>query len=249
MRQSESIKSLSVALVKAQAEVGGAVKGSKNDFFKSSYADLNAVLKEIKPVFAAHGLAVIQLPKSDENGVGVTTRVIHVSGEWIEDEFTLPLAKADPQAAGSAITYAKRYALKAMAGMADVDDDAEAAMFRIVDPYTEEQKDTYLSLLESGDALGFIEFQSTLSEEAKIGLHNCGEKGQKVKLKDQAKALEKEAHGVLDDIAFEMGQMALQGDPAATEGCEGMSETLKRMVYGRLSEAEKAALKTLRSAA
>lgn len=130
MNQSESIAKLSAALVKAQAEMSGAVKDSANPFFKSSYADLNSVIKAIKEPFAKHGLAYTQFPITGDNGIGVTTRLIHESGEWIECGFFLPLTKNDPQAAGSAITYARRYALQAMAGIPAVDDDAEGAMGR-----------------------------------------------------------------------------------------------------------------------
>ena len=134
MNQSESIAKLSAALVKAQAEMSGAVKDSANPFFKSSYADLNSVIKAIKEPFAKHGLAYTQFPITGDNGIGVTTRLIHESGEWIECGFFLPLTKHDPQAAGSAITYARRYALQAMAGIPAVDDDAEGAMNRTQKP-------------------------------------------------------------------------------------------------------------------
>ena len=144
MNQSESIAKLSAALVKAQAEMSGAVKDSANPFFKSSYADLNSVIKAIKEPFAKYGLAYTQFPYTDDKGVGVVTRLIHESGEWLECGYTLPLGfvkkdgvvepKLDPQAAGSAITYARRYALQAMAGIPAVDDDAEGAMNRTQKP-------------------------------------------------------------------------------------------------------------------
>jgi hypothetical protein len=130
MNQSETITNLSAALVAAQAEMGGAVKDSKNPFFKSNYADLTSVIKAIKEPFANHGLAYIQFPIHSERGIGVSTRIIHESGEWLEQDYILPLTKADPQAAGSAITYARRYSLQAMAGIPAVDDDAEMAMVR-----------------------------------------------------------------------------------------------------------------------
>lgn len=130
MRQSESITNLATALVAAQAEMGGAVKDSANPFFKSKYADLTSVVRAIKEPFAKHGLAYTQFPIRDDNGVGVVTRLIHESGEWLECEYILPMVKLDPQAAGSAITYARRYALQAMAGIPTADDDAESAMIR-----------------------------------------------------------------------------------------------------------------------
>jgi hypothetical protein len=131
MKQSESINKLAMALVKAQAEMGGAVKDSKNPFFKSNYADLTSVIKAIKEPFANNKLAYIQFPIASEKHVGVITRLIHESGEWLEQDYYLPLIKSDPQSAGSALTYARRYALVAMAGIPTVDDDAESAMIRV----------------------------------------------------------------------------------------------------------------------
>lgn len=156
MNQSETIVKLSAALVKAQAEMSGAVKDSANPFFKSSYADLNSVIKAIKEPFAKYGLAYTQFPYTDEKGVGVVTRLIHESGEWIECGYTLPLTKLDPQAAGSAITYARRYALQAMAGIPAVDDDAEGAMNRTQKPsggrITRNQAQTLHELLASTES-------------------------------------------------------------------------------------------------
>lgn len=130
MKQSETIIKLAQALAKAQAEMGGAVKESNNPFFKSSYADLTSVIKAIKEPFANNGLAYVQFPINGEHSMGVVTRIMHESGEWLESEYLLPLTKNDPQAAGSAITYARRYSLQSMAGIPAVDDDGEMAMVR-----------------------------------------------------------------------------------------------------------------------
>jgi len=131
MKQSESIAALAKALVAAQTEMGGAVKDAANPFFKSKYADLGSVIRAIKEPCSKHGLSYVQLPIRSENGVGVVTRLLHESGEWLEGEFTLPMVKNDPQAAGSAITYARRYALSALFSIPQVDSDAEDAMMRI----------------------------------------------------------------------------------------------------------------------
>lgn len=132
MNKSESISNLAKALCKAQNEMGGAVKDAKNPFFKSNYADLTSIIKAIKEPFASNSLSYSQFPVTSEGGggVGVVTVLMHSSGEWLESEFYLPLAKKDPQGGGSAITYARRYALQAMAGIPTADDDAEAAMMR-----------------------------------------------------------------------------------------------------------------------
>jgi hypothetical protein len=130
MNQSESINELASAMAKAQAEMGGAVKDSANPFFKSKYADLTSVVKAIKEPFANNGLSYTQFPCAADGCVGVTTRLMHSSGQWLESAYMLPMVKQDPQAAGSAITYARRYALQAMAGIPTADDDAESAMLR-----------------------------------------------------------------------------------------------------------------------
>lgn len=136
MKQSESLIDLASALSLAQAEMGGAVKDSNNPFFKSNYADLTSVIKALKEPFANHGLSYVQLPVTSEGGkgIGVSTMLMHNSGQWVQSEYLLPMDKITPQGAGSAITYARRYALQAMAGIPTVDDDAEAAMLRSEPP-------------------------------------------------------------------------------------------------------------------
>ena len=130
MKSSELINELAAALCKAQAEMGGAVKDSSNPFFKSSYADLTSVIKAIKQPFSDNGLSYTQFPVTFEDRIGVVTRLMHNSGQWLEMDYTLPTVKKDPQAAGSAISYARRYALQSIAGIPTAEDDAESAMLR-----------------------------------------------------------------------------------------------------------------------
>ena len=127
MIKSESIKELATALCKFQAEIANVKKTSDNPFFKSKYAKLEDVLNEYRPIWTKHGLAITQSPCSDENGrVGVITSIFHISGEYkISDPFYLQLTKLDPQGAGSAITYARRYSAAAELGIQQEDDDAE----------------------------------------------------------------------------------------------------------------------------
>jgi hypothetical protein len=133
--------------------MGGAVKDSSNPFFKSSYADLTSVIKAIKQPFADNGLSYTQFPVSSDIGVGVATRLMHVSGQWVESEFVLPIVKQDPQAAGSAITYARRYALQSIAGIPTADDDAESAMLRSDKVKKDEYQDMIVDLLPSVKAI------------------------------------------------------------------------------------------------
>lgn len=152
MKQSETIIKLSNAMAKAQAEMGGAVKDSSNPFFKSSYADLTSVIKAIKEPFANNGLSFVQFPINGDHAIGVVTRVMHESGEWLESEYLLPLLKNDPQSAGSAITYARRYALSSMAGIPAIDDDSEMAMVRGKSYISDRQYDELTQLIDKSQA-------------------------------------------------------------------------------------------------
>lgn len=127
MQKSESIKHIATALNKAQAEMSGAKKGANNPFFKSKYADMNSVVDAVRIPFCNNGLSYSQFPIMQDNKVGVETILMHESGEWMSDILVLPMVKQDPQAAGSAITYAKRYALQSIAGIPSEDDDGNAA--------------------------------------------------------------------------------------------------------------------------
>jgi len=124
MKTSETIELISAALVSMQAEAQHANFDSKNPHFKSKYASLAEVIDTAKPVLAKHGLAVVQLPAFRENiGHVLCTRIIHSSGQWIEDEMRLNPIKDDPQGLGSALTYARRYSIPGVCMIASEDDD------------------------------------------------------------------------------------------------------------------------------
>ena len=127
MNKSDSIKEIAIALNAAQKAMGAAKKDANNPFFSSTYADLNSVIAAIKEAFESNGLSYSQFPVFKDGFVGVETILLHVSGEWMSGELLLPIKKQDPQAAGSAITYARRYALQAIAGIPAEDDDGNAA--------------------------------------------------------------------------------------------------------------------------
>lgn len=128
MPQSDSIKELATALSKVQGELSYAKKDSANPFFKSRYADLESVWDACRSLLAGNGLSVIQMPGNYFEGrMWLVTRLCHSSGEWIEQEMSVPVPKADPQGAGSALTYMRRYALAAFVGVVQADDDGNAA--------------------------------------------------------------------------------------------------------------------------
>lgn len=123
MKMSENISELAKALAQAQKELKNPENTADNPFFKSKYAPLDAVLNLVRPVLAKHGLSIIQRPVSEEKQVGVETMLLHESGQYLMGEpYLLTPAKLDPQSAGGAITYARRYALSAMLGICGEDD-------------------------------------------------------------------------------------------------------------------------------
>ncbi len=127
MTHSEQINELSAALAKAQGQIQGAKKDSTNPHFKSDYADLASVWDACRQALSGNGLSVAQSAENSEHGYGVTTLLMHSSGQWLRGTLYLKPMKDDPQGAGSALTYARRYALAAMVGVAPDDDDGNAA--------------------------------------------------------------------------------------------------------------------------
>lgn len=117
------------AFAKAQSEFPLVKKTDANPFFKSKYAGLPSILEVVLPVLHKNGLYLTQSPITDGDRIGIKTMILHTeSGESLEGTFTVNLAKNDPQGAGSAITYCRRYALVSMLGLnVDEDDDGNHA--------------------------------------------------------------------------------------------------------------------------
>ena len=153
MQTSEHINELATALAKAQGEITGALKDSANPFFKSKYADLASCWDACRAALSSNGLSVVQTTargepvtiqwettdqatgevsqfKVDTVELVVETTLIHSSGQWIRSSLPLIPRDASPQGMGSALTYGRRYGLTAMIGVAQVDDDANAASGR-----------------------------------------------------------------------------------------------------------------------
>ena len=156
-RASPSTHELAAALAKAQGLMTGAGKSTENPFFRSKYADLASVWDACRGPLSQCQLAIVQCPQVTYLGspefyetvtkqgdkrlsvkvlcrVSVRTRLLHASGQWIEDTLSTVLPVAEPQAIGSAITYLRRYALQALVGVAPEDDDGETAQGRGVTP-------------------------------------------------------------------------------------------------------------------
>ena len=118
---------LAGALAKAQAEMGKALKHNTNPAFRSKYADLGSVMDACLPALNRHGIAVVQPTVDDADGRYVETVLLHESGETLRCRVPLIVQKNYMQGYGSAVTYARRYGLMCMAGIAPEDDDGNAA--------------------------------------------------------------------------------------------------------------------------
>ena len=143
MKTSDSIKQIAEALVSAQKEIKFAVKDSTNPHFKSKYANINSVIDAVKSPLNNNNIAILQsLSPSDDGKLHLTTRLIHSSGEWIEDTAVCPLQKQDCQGLGSAVSYIRRYSLSAFLSLySDTDDDGQSAALNAAD-YLQKIKDS-----------------------------------------------------------------------------------------------------------
>jgi hypothetical protein len=124
MNKSQSVENLAKSLTAFQSEIKSVLKTADNPFFHSKYADLASIIEAVRKPLAKNGLSFSQFPDGDS----LTTILLHTSGEWIEASYALNAVGKKPQEVGSAITYARRYALGAVLGIAtDEDDDGNAA--------------------------------------------------------------------------------------------------------------------------
>ena len=127
MKTSNDVTNIFKAHIEMQSDLKTIGKDSTGYGYK--YASFDSIVEYLRPILSKHNLGFIQSSTNESERIGVTTRLIHTSGEWVEDTFTIPLvglAKMnDYQVAGSAITYLKRYGLSAIVGLAS-DEDADA---------------------------------------------------------------------------------------------------------------------------
>jgi len=145
---SPTFAALAKALVAAKKNMGDVRKNASNPAFKSKYADLASVVEAIEPALLEAGIAPIQGVAASYNGaaeVRVETMLLHESGEFVKSILAMRPTKADPQGIGSATTYARRYALQAICGVAPEDDDGNAASGQRGKPQAETTPDRPLA--------------------------------------------------------------------------------------------------------
>lgn len=192
MRQSDTIENLATALAKAQGEIDDAAKGGYNPAFKSNYANLAAVRSVVREPLAVNDLAVVQLPRTLDGAVEVETMVIHKSGEFIAETLRMPVNKWDSHGIGSGITYARRYGLMAMLGIAADDDDGNVSVERTPAPAPTKkavEKDMFYIRKAANDA----------AKGGGISLQNWW----KTLKPDEREAFDADERKVLKDIAAE----------------------------------------------
>lgn len=140
MKYSAETNLIAKALIAVQKKIEPVVKDSTNPHFKNNYASLDSLTEYVRPILAEEGLALLQgaeaydmVPGASTLFVDVATTLMHESGQYVESVIRMPLDKANPQGAGSAMTYGRRYGLAALLAIStEEDDDAEAAVRRNV---------------------------------------------------------------------------------------------------------------------
>ncbi|MDQ3040042.1 MAG: ERF family protein [Pseudomonadota bacterium] len=128
MLTSDSITAIMPAFIKAQGSFDKALKKATNPHFKSKYVALDGVIDAVAPALRAEGIAIMQMTDVEDGRIVLVSRLIHESGEWLGSRYPVHPVKSDPQGEGSALTYARRYALMALVGIAPEDDDGNAAV-------------------------------------------------------------------------------------------------------------------------
>jgi len=175
MKQSDSIIELTKALALFHIKVGKIKKDAKNPFFKSNYASLSNILTEVQDPLNESGLVITQFP--DEQGL--VSMLIHAeSGQYISSNYQMPVSKPnDPQALGSSITYARRYAISSILSLNVEDDDGNNGAEKPKSqtdsrPWLNqgEKLDAAIEYIINGGALATIESKYQLSTEIRNNL-------------------------------------------------------------------------------
>lgn len=235
MNKSSTIGSLAQALSKAQAEIKPAAFNAVNPFLKNRYADLGSIIEAARPVMTKYGLSFTQLVGGGNDAVEVETVLMHESGEFISTVMSLPLTeergKSAAQAAGSVITYLRRYSLAAIIGIyadEDTDGNATPAQAMKVDPRQAQQvkRQPEPEYDEPVQPPSVIELQDTKEIRKAMSL-------------DDARAItnsEGTRYGDIptDKLAHMLNAMIKKGDPAHAEKI-----VAARMILAAQKESEK----------
>lgn len=183
MKSSNSLSTIAEALANAQGEAKDVQKSKQGYGYK--YATLESILSMLRPILAKHKLSVLQSHGNEENRITVTTRLMHSSGEWLEDtggvEFQLLKGMNNAQSVGSAITYLRRYQISAFMNITsdeDVDGEIDTAQAKKNATPPAENKptlDAYLTKKGIKDKKGFmLAYEIKSAEQAQVLLSDIG---------------------------------------------------------------------------
>ncbi len=129
MKTSEKINLIIPAIIAAHAKMTQVNKTAESEFHKADYVELVEIVRVTRPILEENNLAILQFPCFENGCVGVTSRIIHESGEWIEETASAGALPPDAQKAGAAITYLRKYSLMGICGLAPKDDDSDPGQF------------------------------------------------------------------------------------------------------------------------
>lgn len=160
MKGSSELNEIAKALALAQGSMKPAAKDSANPHFKSRYSDISSVWEAIRSPLSTNGISALQDVVTEDGKVSVSTILLHTSGQWMEfGPLKINLSKADAHGVGSAVSYAKRYALCAAVGVVsgDEDDDGNAAIAKKEEPKKEEDPKAAITLQQVVELSGLFE--------------------------------------------------------------------------------------------
>lgn len=212
MKTSNEVNNIFSAQISMQSELQDIGKDSKG--YGYSYTSFESLVRYLRPLLTKHGLGFIQTSTTEGDRIGVTTRLIHKSGEWVEDTFTVPLVALakmnDYQVAGSAITYLKRYGLSAIVGIAS-DEDADAHGEQVTTPQNT-SKPVPSKASDDDKKLAWTAFSNKCKQHGVDPMKFLEKDG--IDMKDKAKVYEvvrkylKLDEGFLDDTLIDYAQSA-----------------------------------------
>lgn len=123
MNTSDKLDKIAPDLLAAQQDMKDLQATGSNPHFSSSFIPLDDMLPAVKPILNRHNIVLVQTVTDAGRGMAVNTRLLHVSGQWIEDQAVFPLDKATPQGAAACITYMRRISLATVCGIVEAKDD------------------------------------------------------------------------------------------------------------------------------
>lgn len=225
---SPEMGAIAEALAKAQTEIEHAAKDSagQSGSAKYFYASLENVISAVKEPLSKNGLSFVQLPIRDGHDCGVTTMLMHSSGQWIRCSFLLPgRDKLTPQAFGGLITYARRYSLAALCGVGQEDDDAKGAQDETVkatkiDELVAEQLEPAVAKAKQETGQYFIQYNATMLKNAEL-INHINESAENADLSGMAIA----RVGMDDDEFAALNKIAKDKGGAFTDKARKMMKT------------------------